>query len=150
MFLDTDGFCPYHVFKKFFPCHYFWSFAFLPITVPRPTATVWRPHRHHTVVSHTADKLCPVIIPLTYLHSCTENVVDGGFSGCILRLWCWKSFHPTCLQHCNWQRSLNCEKYPASYLLQGPPCIGSHAVHLPEEGGSQSEFPTQRICDAFV
>lgn len=73
--------------------------------LPRPPATVWQPHRHHTVVSHTADKPCPVTIPFTYLHSCTENVVEGGFSGCILWLWCcilwlwcWKSFHPTCLQ----------------------------------------------------
>lgn len=28
-----------------------------------------------------------------------------------------------------------CGKYPASSLLQGPPCAGSSAVHLPEEGG---------------
>lgn len=79
--------------------------------------------------------------------SCTENVIEGGWSAGCVRLWCWKNFHPTFLQLCNW--SLNCGKYPASSLLQGPPCGGSSAFHLPEEGGGRLEFPNQRNCDGF-
>lgn len=104
MFLDTDGFCPCYMFRCF-PMPLCLCFAFLPITSP-------------TVVSHPADQPCPVTVPLTHFHSCTENVIEGGRSAGCVRFWCRKNFHPTFLQLCNWQRSLNCGKYPASSLTR--------------------------------